>query len=217
MTHDIAFLHTSEVHISTFSKLLNELEPSLKGRHDVSEVLLADAREQGLSNSIIKRIEQAIVDAASSGAKLVVCTCSTIGSVAETFRSNDFTTMRIDRAMANEAVELGERILVLAALESTLGATRELIEASAKTLGKSPKLDVLHIADAWQHFEANDMSAYFETIARALKANADNYDVLVLAQASMARAADLCTELSIPILSSPTLGVKAAIAKLKEA
>lgn len=216
MKHDIAFLHTSKVHIITFTTILTELEPSLKGRHDVNEGLLADAREHGLGTNIKKRIEQALVEATSSGAKVVVCTCSTIGSVAESFHSKDFIALRIDRAMANEAVELGERILVLAALESTLGETRKLIEASAKSLGKSPKLDVLHIADAWQHFEANDMPAYFEAIARVLKANAANYDVLVLAQASMAAAAKLCTELSIPILSSPSLGVKAAIAKLKE-
>jgi len=183
----------------------------------VAEELLADARKQGLTTAMVKRIEQALLTAASSGAKVVVCTCSTIGSVAESFQSDTFTAMRIDRAMANEALNLGERILVLAALESTLGATRELIEGSARTLSKTPQLDVMHIADAWQHFEANDMNAYFEAIARVLKANATNYDVLVLAQASMARAADLCSELSTPILSSPTLGVKAAIAKAKEA
>lgn len=217
MKHDIAFLHTSEVHVNTFTIILNKLEPGLSARHDVAEELLADARDQGLTPTIVKRIEQALLTTASSSAKVIVCTCSTIGGVAEAFHSEDFTAMRIDRAMANEAVELGERILVLAALESTLAATRELIEFSAETLAKTPQLDVMHIPDAWQHFEANDMDAYFEAIARALKTNAANYDVLVLAQASMARAANLCTELGVPILTSPTLGVKAAIAKLKGA
>ncbi len=36
-------------------------------------------------------------------------------------------------------------------------------------------------------------------------------DVIVLAQASMAPAAQLCSDLSVPVLSSPRLGAEAAI------
>ena len=38
--------------------------------------------------------------------------------------------------------------------------------------------------------------------------------MIVLAQASMAGAAALCPDLAIPILSSPRLGLEAALARL---
>ena len=45
----------------------------------------------------------------------------------------------------------------------------------------------------------------------AFAAHADDVDVAVLAQASMAPAADLVGDLSIPVLSSPRLAVLRAV------
>jgi len=150
-------------------------------------------------------------DAASTGAKTVVCTCSTIGAVAEAANeTSEYVAARIDRAMADEAVSTAQRILVVAAVESTLTPTRELIESSAERLGKSPSIEMLHIKGVWQHFETGDISLYNQAIADHLSQNWSGYDVIVLAQASMAGAADLCPGVAIPILSSPRLGVIAA-------
>ncbi len=214
MTHDIAFLHTAKVHVEAFGKLVRELEPNLLVRHVVDESLLEDARKHGITPELEKRIHQAMHDANSTGAMVVVCTCSTIGGVAES-SGQGFISMRIDRAMADEAVSTGKRILVVAALESTLASTKELLEDSAKNLAKTPVVQILHIKDAWKYFETGDHAAYLQTIAQSLLEHWKDFDVIVLAQASMAKAAELCQEIKIPILSSPRLGVKAAILATK--
>jgi hypothetical protein len=64
---------------------------------------------------------------------------------------------------------------------------------------------------AWTKFEAGDQEGYLEEIARFLPEVAPKGEVIVLAQASMAPAMDLCAGLSTPVLSSPRLGVEAAL------
>ena len=44
---------------------------------------------------------------------------------------------------------------------------------------------------------------------------AKDFDVVVLAQASMSKAVDYCVGVKTPVLSSPRIGVKAALAELK--
>ena len=73
-----------------------------------------------VTQALRQRVEETLL-AASEQAAVVVCTCSSIGSVAETLDGRtDARMMRIDRPMAEEAVERGPRIIVAATLSSTL-------------------------------------------------------------------------------------------------
>jgi len=212
MCNAIAFLHTSEAHVETFDELMLNTAPELQVIHLVDEKLLQDARHEGITQEIKTRIHSAMSKAASSDAAVVVCTCSTIGSVAEQFeQSDEFVSMRIDRAMADQSVKTGNRILVVAALESTLGPTRHLIESSAEKFGKRPAIELLCVRDAWSYFESGENEKYFRVIADVLNTKWKDYDVIVLAQASMAGATPYANNVEIPVLSSPALGVEAAV------
>jgi hypothetical protein len=212
--HDIAFLHTSPVHVPTFAKLMQEVAPALRVTHLVHEDLLADAQRDGTEGEpLIARIERAMSDASASGAPVVVCTCSTIGGVAEAMETGgSFKPTRIDRAMADEAVKSGRPVLLVAALESTLGPTTALLQASAKRLGTNPGIENLVVADAWRHFQAGDQASYIDTIVTAVSQAGSASKVVVLAQASMAPAADALAKKGITALTSPKLGVEHAVA-----
>ena len=125
MRQHVAFLHTSPAHVETFDRLVKAADPAVQVEHVVAEDLLADAQRVGANDpALVERIHAAMAGAASNGAAIVVCTCSTIGGPPERASTGTgFTTARIDRAMANRAVELGPRILIVAALESTLVPT----------------------------------------------------------------------------------------------
>jgi hypothetical protein len=143
---------------------------------------------------------------------VVLCTCSTIGGCAEELgRTADAPVLRVDRAMAERAIALGPRILVAAALASTLKPTRALLLDAAARAGKAVQLSELLCDAAWERFERGDQPGYLAAIAERLRAAAVSADAIVLAQASMAGAADLCADLPIPILSSPRLGLEAAL------
>ena len=212
MTKTLTFLHTSPVHIATFDQLLAEIDPSIPVKHLVNESLLRDARANGITTELSQRITQALVDAIADDAAVVVCTCSTIGGCAEQANHvTDRPIIRVDRAMAERAVAIGERIVVAAALASTLAPTRQLIEEVADQAGKAIVMfDVLCEA-AWPYFERGDHGAYLAAIAACVRQAVPAGDVVVLAQASMAGAAALCADLPVPILSSPRLGLEAAI------
>lgn len=210
--YDIAFLHTGEVHINTFQHLIDELAPELKITHLAEQSLLDYAREFGQDTKLQERLEGTVKQLASE-AKLVVCTCSSIGELAENCSTKfSLNVQRIDRAMADKAV-MADNVLVLAALESTLSPTKTLIEQSATHLGRKLQCSYQVVDGAWQYFESGDQAAYCQMISKAITANQTNYDVIVLAQASMAGACALYSY-SIPVLASPRLGVQAAIDSL---
>lgn len=214
MKDALAFLRTAQVHVPTFERLVRRIEPGLRVRHVVREELLADARVVGVDDAgLVSRVHEAMHEAASEGAKVVVCTCSTIGAIAERTPTGDaFRALRIDRAMADRAVRTGPRVLIAAALESTLAPTKALVLSAAQDAGIAVQPAMLFVEDAWPHFEAGDSARYIETLASAIRAASAEADVVVLAQASMAPVADALADLGIDVLSSPAPGTAHAVA-----
>ncbi|HEX7866055.1 MAG TPA: aspartate/glutamate racemase family protein [Variovorax sp.] len=215
--HDaLAFLHTAQVHVPTFERLVGEIAPDLRVRHVVMEDLLADARTMGVAHAgLVARVHDAMREAASGGAAVVVCTCSTIGGLAEeTPTGGAFKALRIDRAMADKAVRTGPRVLIAAAVESTLAPTTALILSAASNAGIDVRPRPLLVQDAWVHFQNGESALYTQTLAKAIRAAAHDADVVVLAQASMAPAAHALSDLGIEVLSSPEPGVEQALSLL---
>jgi hypothetical protein len=125
--------------------------------------------------------------------------------------------LRIDRPMAEEAVARGQQIVVAATLITTLGPTRDLILAAAQEASREIAIHELLCDRAWERFEAGDQEGYLNEIAAELRRADTLGDILVLAQASMARAIDRCPGLSLPVLTSPRSGLLAAIRAYREA
>ena len=213
MIKTLTFLHTSPAHIATFDRLIAELDPRLPVRHVVDESLLSEARAAGaITPNLERRIDATVRGAIEQDAAVVLCTCSTIGGCAEDVgRLTNTPVLRVDRPMAERASALGPHILMAAALASTLAPTRALLLDAAERAGKIVQIEELLCDSAWAHFEQGDQAGYIAAIAERLHGAAGYADVIVLAQASMADAAALCADLRIPILSSPRLGLEAAI------
>lgn len=202
--------------MAVFEALLREMAPRMATRHLVHEELLAEARRTGISDALALRVRDVVLSAANEPYALVVCTCSTIGGCAE--RANEDrpgVAMRIDRPMAERAVLLGPRVLIAAALESTLEPTRTLVEDAARAAGRTVETRFLFCEGAWTHFERGDSEKYLRAITEAISRDAGDSDVVILAQASMAEAASLCTELRTPVLSSPRLGLAGALTRYR--
>jgi len=213
MTHDMAFLHTSPVHVPTFSALMQALAPELRVAHSVREDLLADAQREGVdSPPLVARVRQALIEAASGGAAVVVCTCSTLCGLAEAADGHHaFRCTRIDRAMADQAAQRGATVLLVAAVESTLKPTAALLRSSATRLGVGITIVPLVVTGAWAHFQAGRQHEYIDAIVAAVEPVAAGCTV-VLAQASMAPAAAPLAARGIEALTSPRPGVEHAVA-----
>lgn len=209
----LALLHTGRVHVQTFERLARELGTAIPIRHEVQESLLADTLAAGESTPAVRSaIIEAVQGLAHAGAKVIVCTCSTIGGIAEaTPLPGGVRAMRIDRPMAERAVASERRILACAALRSTFQPTIALLRQVASDASRPIEVVELLCAGAWSFFEKGDAAGYVREIVAAVETAALPTDVILLAQASMAPAAEQLVHLGLPVLSSPKLGLEAAL------
>jgi hypothetical protein len=215
----LTFLHTAESNIAAVGKLMAELAPDIPIRHHLAAELLAEAVKAGtVTDAVAAGVRERLADAAA-GAAVVVCTCSTIGAVAEAADGTlPAPIQRIDRAMAEAAVARGRRVLVAACVASTVGPTSDLIAKAAREAGRPVDLRVVLIAEAWPKFQSGDVKGYEAAIVERLTQEKGDAEVVVLAQASMAGAApEAERRLGLPVLTSPRLGVAAAIAAWRRA
>ena len=212
----LTLLHTAPANLETFERLLAELAPDVEAKHVLASDLLDEARMTGITTDLRARVGETVSLAVDNGASVVLCTCSTIGDCAEAASiPAGAAVLRVDRAMAEAAVAVGGTIGVAAALESTLGPTEELLRQVAGESGADVILHRILCTEAWRLFEAGDRGSFLAAVADAVRAGSAGCDVIVLAQASMAGAADLLGDLPIPVLSSPRLGLGAALALLR--
>jgi hypothetical protein len=186
-------LHTSEVHRPVFDDLVAEIDPRSRLVTLVDEALLDRARRFGLADpALVDAMRKRLDELADRDARSIVCTCSTIGGLAESIGAGlAVDVVRVDRAMAERAAAIGGSIVVLAALESTVATTCDLIESVALSRGARVAVEARLVVGAWERFEASDVAGYHALVADAVARVGNEADVVVLAQASMAQAADL--------------------------
>ncbi|MCW5750074.1 MAG: arylsulfatase [Alphaproteobacteria bacterium] len=214
---DLIFLHTAPANELLFSDLMSELAPGRAALHVTEPGLLDEALSAGRVTPAIEarllRLAGTLGAPNEQGRPTVICTCSTLGEAAEQAgRAAGVRLVRIDRAMAEEAVRLGDRILVAACVPTTLAPTEDLLREVAGLAGREVEIRALLVEDAWAHFQRGDRVAYWRRIAEALEGAVGTADVVVLAQASMAGAVDFLAGLGRPVLSSPRLGLEACLA-----
>lgn len=132
------------------------------------------------------------------GARVVLCTCSTLGRAAEATTAPRASVLRVDRPMAARAVELGRPLLLVAATPTAMTTAVALL----RKVGAPPARELL-CSDAWRSFEAGDQVGYATAIAQQVNTHAHPNEVAILAQASMAHAAPLIRGADVEVLTSP--------------
>ena len=138
-------------------------------------------------------------------------TCSSLGpAVDATMPLCPVKLFRVDEAMADAALAAGRRIGVLATLTTTLQPTLDLIARRARLQHKDIALSHAVCAGAFEHLQKGERDRHDEAIAAELGRMAPVVDVVVLAQASMARVVDALPSgtVGVPVLSSPRLAVE---------
>ena len=214
MSATIGFLHTSPVHVATFDSLVANWQETVTATHIVDEELLALAQSIGTTHpTVVERVATALSKLVHEGADVVVCTCSTIGATAELAEGAVVPVLRVDRPMAAAAVASGQRIAVVAALESTLAPTVDLLREESARVGRAPVINMMPCLSSWDRWAAGDIGGYHRAIAEHVNALDESFDVVVLAQASMLGAlASIDERPERVVLTSPLSAVHAAMA-----
>ena len=213
----IAFLHTGAVNIAPFGELARELLPDATVVNYLDDRIGADLSDDERAASVPERIEDLVRAAAAGGADALMFTCSSISELAAPAAAAvGIPVLRVDEAMADAAVRAGRRIRVLATLPTTCRPTLALLRERAAAADASPELTSEVIEGAFAAVAGGDRATHDRLVAEAIVRGAAEADVIVLAQASMASAAD-AVRVDVPVLTSPRLGVERLASHLARA
>ena len=205
----IVLLHTVAGLAARFQGLMAHRFPGVRAVHLVDESLLQDTIRHGMLPATRERVAGYVDAATRLGARAVLVTCSSIGEAAEAARSTaTIPVLRVDEPMARAAVAGGPRIGLLATLASTLEPTERLIRRLATESGAEIELTSSVCAGAFEALGRGESATHDRIVAAEIARVAAAADVVVLAQASMARVVEAMPEPpSCPVLSSPASGV----------
>jgi Asp/Glu/hydantoin racemase len=218
----IAVLHTSLLFVSpdsVINEYLAELAPDAKVLHFVdSDVLAAVVRDGEVSPASTQRMLHLAQAAESAGADVIFSACSSVGPAIDVARRLvSVPIVKIDDAMAASAVETADAIGVLATVPTTLPPTRALVEEKARAAGRDITVRERLCEGAFSVLMSGDRYRHDGMVLDGARALAKEVDVIVLAQASMARLAPAIAEaVGKPVLSSPRSGTQDAVRVLNE-
>ena len=207
-TPRIAFLHTGAVVIPPVADLARAHLGDATTINYLDDRIVADLGDAERAASVPDRIADLVSAARSAGADIVMLTCSSISHLATpTAERVGIPVLRIDEAMADDAVAIGGRIAVLATLATTLRPTTALLRERAGLAGVSPEITGEVIGGAFAAVSSGDRPTHDALVGAAIERAAGSADVVVLAQASMASAAKTAS-VDVPVLTSLEPGIK---------
>ncbi|HOQ04630.1 MAG TPA: aspartate/glutamate racemase family protein [Anaerohalosphaeraceae bacterium] len=212
----LTLIHTSPLMIPVFNDLCRRLLPDIETVHMVDEGLLKDILREGcLTKPTARRLVGHILSAEQAGTDAILVTCSSLGKAAEIGRElATVPVIRVDEPMAKAAVQIGKRIGVIATLPSTLNPTAELIcRQGPKDIELTAKL----CEGAFEAVLSGNPAVHDKIVSEGILELAGRVDVIVLAQASMARVVQTIPpeRLTVPVLSSPQPAIEYLTSVLK--
>jgi Asp/Glu/hydantoin racemase len=215
----LGLIHTSATLVPMFQQLVSEYLPQVKVFNIVDDSLIKNTIACGeLTPTTARRVVNYVGSAELAGADFILVTCSSIGPAVEAAAElTNVPVLRVDQPMADLAVRTGKRIGVIATLSTTLAPTSDLVKRRAVAAGKEIELQAVLCEGAFDALMSGDGAKHDEMVGKALRELSAKVDVIVLAQASMARVADALApeDKKVPILASPGIAVQHIASVLK--
>lgn len=208
----LGLIHTSATLVPVFEELCKQFLPKVNVFNIVDDSLIKDViAKKKLTSQTARRVVDYIGSAESAGADHILVTCSSIGAAVEAaVPLAGVPVLRVDQPMADLAVKTGYKIGVVATLPTTLEPTSDLVKRRAAYAGKEIELVSRLCEGAFEALMSGDSAKHDRMVADALRELSQQVDVILLAQASMARVVDTLSEADkkIPIIASPPQAVK---------
>jgi Asp/Glu/hydantoin racemase len=208
----LALIHTVSPLLEVFDRLVAEMLPGVRPIHILDEPLLERVRQRGhVTTEDSARLQTHVAIAEQIGADAVLVTCSAISPcVGDIREATGVPVVKIDEAMIDQAVATGASVGVVATNEATLEPTRLLLQGRADVAGKRLGIELVLVESALSALLGGDGALHDALVRAAVLELGHRVDVIVLAQASMARVLEVIPEAErrVPILSSPHLALE---------
>ncbi|TDG03386.1 Asp/Glu racemase [Paraburkholderia guartelaensis] len=207
----IAVIHTTPVTVEPIKVQISEQIPDSRVVNIIDDSLLNDVREAGhLTPEVASRIHSYMANAQAMRVDIILNACSSVGEAVDSVRNFVSTpVVKIDEAMAEEASVIGRRIGVVATVSTTLDPTVRLVKKKASEIGRTVEVTERIAEGAFEALLRGDIARHDDILKSAISTLAQQVDVVVLAQVSMARLVPHLDGMRVPVLSSLRSGVAA--------
>jgi Asp/Glu/hydantoin racemase len=207
----LVLVHTVAPLVNEFARRCRDVLPRVRTFHILDEPLLERIRRhQGGRPEDLMRLTTHVELAMDIEANAVLVTCSTTSLLVESIRRDvAIPLVTIDEAMVAEAVLAGPRIGLVGTNHTTLEPSQTLIINEAARAGRHVEITAVIVPGALAALLRGDEATHDRLVAAAIADATATSDVVVLAQASMARATALIAEQPhTPVLTSPDLALR---------
>jgi Asp/Glu/hydantoin racemase len=208
----LVLIHTVPPLIEVFDRLTAQILPGVQVKHILDEPLLEAIRLRGqMAGEDAERLLSHARQAELIGAQAVLVTCSTTSPLVDQIQARvSIPLFKIDQAMIEQAVQLGPRIGVIATNRTTLAPTRQMLLAQAARTDTHIEYEEIYIEGALNALLKGQSEIHDRLIQQAIAEVRPTVNVVVLAQASMARALEYGAVAGegAPVLSSPYLALE---------
>lgn len=196
---DIFLIHTVPMIIQDVSIQIKKEFPDFRVSNVLDDYILSLF---DCSNESVKKRLSLILDAIKVKDSVVVITCSSLSKIA---REVDNNLVLIDEYMLKKASTF-KNILVVATSETTIEPTTSTI----KSYDNDVNLDVCFVPNAIDFYKNGDRKTHDEYVINAVKywISKNNYDVIVLAQASLAHLREPITTSHKNVLSNVSMMIE---------
>ena len=204
--------------VEPITAIVRELSPDTETFNIVDDCIVRSiaANQNVVPSWVFRRMAAYFTLAEEAGADAALLTCSSISEAVDVSTPLvKIPVFKIDEPMADKAVSLTGRIGVAATLKTTLEPTKRLLHARARLAGKSISLSETLCPGAFETLQQGDAATHDEMVRNAVTGLLTQCDIVVLAQASMARAVQSLGQSQDRVLTSPRLGVTRVIDYLK--
>lgn len=208
----VIIIHTSMVLHDTLKNLFHEIIPEAEVRNIMDDTLLAEVSQNGkITPAIVRRLGKYIEEAELLGADLIFSSCSSMGGAIDIVKNLvNAPILKIDQEMADTAVNIGNKIAVIATVKSTVEPSCNLVKNAGEALGKNVEVVPVLVDGALDILMSGDRKKHNMLVHKAVLEAEKTCDVIVLAQGSMTVLLPELTDIKKPVLTSPRMGVERA-------
>ena len=205
----IVMIHTSPVSLNDLKALVKKYMPDVELVNIIDDSLLEEVKKNnGPTPQIISRMNMYVQVANSLHPDLIFNQCSSVG---EAFDVAKKSTLKIDEPMAKKAVELGNKIGVIATVKSTMLPSCNLIKRKAVEANKDVEV-IEYLVDGALDIlmKEKNVEKHNQLVLSKIEEASKACDVIVLAQGSMTAILPYIKNVDKPVLTSPELAIQTA-------
>ena len=213
MPKRVFLVHPTPLAMAPIDEAFKTLWPQAQTINVLDESLYTDLPQDGtLAPAIYDRVASLLRHCELSGADGILFSGSTFGPAVDKARIGmRVPVLRAEEAMMEQAVTLGERLLLVCTAKRAMPVVRGTLDTAIKRAGAKRAITELWVKGARDAITSGDVATHDKLIAEQVMA-AGNFDVIIFGQISMVPAR---TPLPPDITRRIVTGPEATVARMR--